>query len=672
MLARTHAAAGRLAAQRGKWREALGHYRQAIELGAENDVELRLGMLACHGSLYEFRAYRKELAVLAARRDLGPHRGLVRLHQGLAGFYSTDPAADPVGAFREALALGLPPAERSYAKAVLAATVPQMTAHLRETIRHDPFHVRAHDLLTTALLIQGRPDEAREVLSRFELLAPNTINGISYRVIERALARDLPGALRKCDELRPLLGAEGVSTFRSFARLMHEATGEEPLWESNPLRLAWRLVRFSALAPRFSRLLGDERLAGNWAAFNTFRLGILRPLADSPPFRSDNWLGTLAALYNTKASQRFAAECQRVVPMGLFEFGEGMRLEEQGKLSEAEAAYRRAIDTPSLAPVARRATYALMVVQARQARQAGPGQSKKQEQARATLCEVVRRGPYPAPFQGNLCGWALSLGDPVLALALAEDWLRLAPADPQARGAQVSAEYALGAWGRLARTIDLLLAQPADADRAEWLNRRTVAEFNQRRYSHALAFAFAALRADPANRVASGNLRTIDQMLEQAAAVTPYLREKVRLWRVLHQAQVGNHHCATAALADLPDDLPPETAVAAAAIFSRAAAAAMPDERLPPAARGEFANAAAARAVGLLNRPACRGYLAHPARAALLQADTDLDFLRSRPDCPAALRSGFLNGAGAGPGRSRAPGGGSAGSARTTPGPARN
>src|SRR5262245_3293062 len=207
-LPRRQAIAARLAAQRGLWREALGHYRQALDLGAENEVELRLGALACHAALYDFKAYRQELARVVALRDLGRHRGLVRLHQGLAEFFGSDKAADPIKAFREALALGLPPAEESYARGVLAETVPQMTDHLRAAIRHDPFHVRAHDLLITALLIQGRSDEAREMMARFELLAPSSVNGTTYRILDRAFAGDLTAALRKCDELRPQLGEE--------------------------------------------------------------------------------------------------------------------------------------------------------------------------------------------------------------------------------------------------------------------------------------------------------------------------------------------------------------------------------------------------------------------------------------------------------------------------------
>src|SRR5205823_1782331 len=51
-LAHTSVAAARLAAQRGQWRDALAHYDRALELGHEDDVELRLGILDCCLALY--------------------------------------------------------------------------------------------------------------------------------------------------------------------------------------------------------------------------------------------------------------------------------------------------------------------------------------------------------------------------------------------------------------------------------------------------------------------------------------------------------------------------------------------------------------------------------------------------------------------------------------------
>ena len=88
-LGRTAAAAARLSAQRGDWEDALNSYRQALTLEPEDDIALRLGMLECHLARYEFRAFRDELTPLAARTDLGTHRGEVRLQQALEEMYST-------------------------------------------------------------------------------------------------------------------------------------------------------------------------------------------------------------------------------------------------------------------------------------------------------------------------------------------------------------------------------------------------------------------------------------------------------------------------------------------------------------------------------------------------------------------------------------------------------
>src|SRR5262249_1931688 len=102
-LGRTSAVAARLSAQRGQWEEALNHYRQALAQEPEDEVALRLGILDCYTAKYEYAKFRQELAALAARDDLGKHRGEVRLLQAVEAMMSARKDADPVKLVREAL-----------------------------------------------------------------------------------------------------------------------------------------------------------------------------------------------------------------------------------------------------------------------------------------------------------------------------------------------------------------------------------------------------------------------------------------------------------------------------------------------------------------------------------------------------------------------------------------
>src|SRR5262249_35237190 len=155
----------------------------------------------------------------------------------------------------------------------------------------------------------------------------------------------------------------------------------------------------------------------------------------------------------------------------------------------------------------------------------------------------------------SLCAWALDLGEPALALAAAEDWARQHPDDMRAIDARAKVCYRLGAWEQLARSLDRLIAKtPADAN---LFNRRTVAAYNQRIYSQAIAFSPDALGVDPANAQAQATIRPIGERLDALAAAPPYLREKVRLWQSLHLARLGAHRCAIAALPELPAEPPP-------------------------------------------------------------------------------------------------------------------
>src|SRR5207248_2551422 len=107
--------------------------------------------------LHQYDRFFAELDELAARPDLGPHEGPVRLWQAQAALFSrTRAGSDPVALIRQALAKDLPPADRAYAGAFLAKSSPEAVQLLKQAVEQDPFHPRANELLTQLLLLQGR------------------------------------------------------------------------------------------------------------------------------------------------------------------------------------------------------------------------------------------------------------------------------------------------------------------------------------------------------------------------------------------------------------------------------------------------------------------------------------------------------------------------------------
>jgi hypothetical protein len=336
-----------------------------------------------------------------------------------------------------------------------------------------------------------------------------------------------------------------VETLRTFATLFHELSREETFAAADANLQARLLKHMTTVAPKVSGLMKEDKLAGTWASFNMIRMGIFRPLADLPVFNVANPLAALAVLADRNAMVKLVDEVARVMPMGALFFAQAGHLQAGGKLAEAEVLYRKAIDAPSLVPVGRRAKFVLLGVVGKQYEDAPPGpfKDKKRDEALALLREVSRGGPYSAEFSDTFIGWSLSLDEPALGLAVAEDWVRQKPDDRAALLARIRVEERLGAWGRQGATIDRMLKlNPRDPDAH---NIRTVAAANQRVYGVAIASALSALRYDPRNKTARENIESVGRSIDSLMAGLPYLREKARLWEALHLAHTGHYGCGS-------------------------------------------------------------------------------------------------------------------------------
>jgi tetratricopeptide (TPR) repeat protein len=630
-LGRTSATAASLSAQRGRWDEALNHYRQALTLEPEDEIALRLGILDCYTAKYDYAQFRKELAALAARDDLGKHRGEVRLQQAMEASFSARKDADPAKLVRQALDLGLPPSDAAFARALVAPTVPRVVEQLQEAARLAPYHRRTHELLPGMLFLLGRLPEMRAAVGRLQLIAPNSMTTLMWHSYILVLDNNLEAANAECERLRPDLGDDGVKLVRLMLRMLHRMGRAEVVWESEEKRLAL-VTELLGAAPAISRLLQDSsnpRGAERWGDLAMYRLPCFQAMADHPLFKNKGSVAQIMALVKPRAMNELASRLVESCPNGMFLWMQSSWLRADGRLAEAEAALSRAVELPSPFPVRRVALADLTALQfERLAREPPASQPKLKEKIRANLRDLAGRGTYPPQVSGHLSDIARGVDEPGLALFFSEGWVHQAPKDENALSSRFLAESALGALGRAANTNrELRTRTPNDA---ALVNQRAVLEYRQGFFANAAETSFEVLRLDPQQPNAPANLTTIENELRRRHAVYDVVLEKLRLRAALILAHQGRH--AEAVKAVRAEKAEGHTAVALACLYAVASRAAATDTKRTPEERGKQAEDYAAQSVGLLRRAQQAGYFKDPPRVNYLGAEHDFDPLRQRED----------------------------------------
>lgn len=200
-LARTAAAAGRLAARQGQWADAVALATTAIDLGAEDEIGLRLERLDCLLQLSREREAKTELDALVARPDQGRYAGRILLLRADAAMGLVDPG-DPTEYARQAIALGLSPADAAYARMYLAASVPEAIAHIQDSHRLDPTRARALNQLCFFYFLTGRRPELRETAAQHRVLFPHSTDQDYIDLLAAALMGNGGGVSRRVAALR--------------------------------------------------------------------------------------------------------------------------------------------------------------------------------------------------------------------------------------------------------------------------------------------------------------------------------------------------------------------------------------------------------------------------------------------------------------------------------------
>ncbi len=464
-LARTAAAAGRLAARRGQWADALQLTTTAIDLGVEDEIGLRLERLDCRLQLGQMREAKAELDALVARQDQGEYAGRILLVRADAAMGLADPG-NPVEYARQALARGLPPADAAYARVYLSQTVPEAIANIQEAHRIDPARPRALDALCLLYFLTGRRVELRETLAQQKLLFPHSKELEEMEVLSAALAGDSASVSRRIAALRRP-GGEPTSV-SWFAPILVRMQDEDFFFQGLDPELQRTLfTQWSALAKMGARMSGQpEDGAIRVSDLNMFRLPMFRALGDMPAFKNAAQAGPMSLLFllsQPSAMSDLFGAVAKTIPDGSFFLLQGVTAELAGRTTEAEAAYRRALDHTSFANHTKRARYGLMTARWKLA--ADPAtpptdRARWRELAIADMRALDRFGPLPSSPASHVVLVAFETGDYARALARIEVWQQAFPNEPASWVSKMNTEDRLGAYDRAEQTVRDFLARP--------------------------------------------------------------------------------------------------------------------------------------------------------------------------------------------------------------------
>jgi hypothetical protein len=147
-------------------------------------------------------------------------------------------------------------------------------------------------------------------------------------------------------------------------------------------------------------------------------------------------------------------------PEGLFYLLYALTLAQQGRLVEAEEAFLKAEQTPSMVPVQRTSLfYAIHVEVALGNRLRGEPQQQMYRKARENIWKLVEKGnlqPYQSYWIARL---ATDANLPDLARWIIEEWERRQPRNLQALRLRLAVEFEAGAYRRVIQAADAILAR---------------------------------------------------------------------------------------------------------------------------------------------------------------------------------------------------------------------
>jgi tetratricopeptide (TPR) repeat protein len=482
-LAQSHLARARLGSQRGAWTDVLESIDRAREAGYEDSSELALLTAEALLAMGQSRSARAALASVEVKRMPSGQRGRLHLLQSEIEQTPQGSARTALDLVRAALEEELAPADRAYARGMLAERTTDSLAAFDEALALDPFHFGARNARLSTLFFLGRYEEAEEAARTQASLFPEDPAARAFQALVASARGEAERAERLYAELERELGSQVVDLVRipgdivaKFDRLpsttfMGELRKEdlEPIFARFGELLAMRPAddtehTRSMLVPQVATVAAAyETLAGMILPEGGVRPGMLGPLL------AGEWRDVPILVDPVRCAKELEAIVERH-DEGVFHFFHGVALitsplgkgeVQADKQRRALASFERAWRTPCIVPkfehmaryLAARA-YNDLIAHA------------KDDSMRPAAIEMIR-----ATEVGPLSDWdeiglvaSLSMVCRVgtEGLRLVDDWIELHPDDVGARASRTNVLRMLGALDLAASEADALFATHPD------------------------------------------------------------------------------------------------------------------------------------------------------------------------------------------------------------------
>jgi tetratricopeptide (TPR) repeat protein len=465
----SYAQTAELALRRGDWHVGLQSLDKALQAGHPDRVGLRLAKVRVFVALNDVTHAAAEIQSLSRRSDLTQRqRGLVLLWQGdIAISRSFVHADEAQKLIRQAVAHGLPEADEAYAQALLASDSPSAVKHLRRALELDPYHPRANSTLIMTLILLGRLPEAREHLFFAEKFFPEDPTLVVLHALTDALGGNRKAGLARIDqagqrirERRHLATArdlvEVLSDFHDLENLIGDPNGRP--WDLL-LKMMPGFLKIALALPKDRR---QKASPTQTPLLLPFPPAVGKAVGAMVP-------ALLRARFDRKQARVLHEALQRH-PEGLFYLLYAMTLAQQRRLEDSEEAFLLAESTPSMVPVRRAALlYAIYIEVALGNRRQGEAQTQMYRKAVSNLRKLVGLGNLPRYQYYYLSQLALDANQLDLAHWIIAQWQQLEPRNLDVLRRRLALEYQEGAYARVLRTADAILARkPNDRDAREY------------------------------------------------------------------------------------------------------------------------------------------------------------------------------------------------------------
>ncbi len=345
---------GEMAAQRGRWREALDLYEKAERSGYTDSLELGILRVEAYEACFETARAQQMLDALVLRPDSGRRRAsLLLLQADLRD--SPDAHLDDV---RTAIALAdadpnaLMPVDREYAKSLLAETPREALDCLRRARTHDASNYRVNCSYAMTMMCLGDLDGVIPFAALFQALNPDDeeANYLSVAILalgnRRAAVDDAIGTVRaKFGDAAGDLAEEAAETMNLIGWGNTQMRSQLTQSSASLSTLVWTVASLAAKVSSLQRAIAERReertTAGRFEALVRMPPSVARcygpllQIASSRPFRPQA-IG--AALAHLQSGQ---------VDGGLLYF-HAMGLVFDEKPREALARLEQALQTPSI------------------------------------------------------------------------------------------------------------------------------------------------------------------------------------------------------------------------------------------------------------------------------------------------------------------------------------